>query len=57
VSVSGIATNATCFGEADGSIAVTNSGERTWYQMLLTMWLLILDLLLEHVPNRYRKRW
>jgi hypothetical protein len=24
-SVSGIATNATCFGEADGSIAVTNS--------------------------------
>jgi hypothetical protein len=25
VSVSGIATNATCFGEADGSIAVTNS--------------------------------
>jgi hypothetical protein len=25
LSVSGIATNATCFGEADGSIAVTNS--------------------------------
>jgi hypothetical protein len=25
VSVSGIATNATVFGEADGSIAVTNS--------------------------------
>jgi type II secretory pathway pseudopilin PulG len=25
VSVSGIATNATCFGETDGSIAVTNS--------------------------------
>jgi hypothetical protein len=25
VSVSGIATNATCFGEADGSIAVTTT--------------------------------
>jgi hypothetical protein len=28
VSVSGIATNATCFGEADGSIAVTNNSQR-----------------------------
>jgi hypothetical protein len=51
VSVSGIATNATCFGEADGSIAVTNSqGATVVTQMLITMWLLR-DLLLEHIPT------
>jgi hypothetical protein len=50
VSVSGIATNATCFGEADGSIAVTNSqGATVVITMLITMWLLIRDLLLEHI--------
>jgi hypothetical protein len=58
VSVSGIATNATCFGEADGSIAVTNSqGATVVITMLITMWLLIRDLLLEHIPNRYRYWW
>jgi hypothetical protein len=49
VSVSGIATNATCFGEADGSIAVTNSEGSTVVITNANNDVVATDLLLEHI--------
>jgi thiamine biosynthesis lipoprotein ApbE len=50
VSVSGIATNATCFGEADGSIAVTNSQGATVVITNANNDVVANNLLLEHIP-------
>jgi hypothetical protein len=58
VSVSGIATNATCFGEADGSIAVTNSQGAT---VVITNAnndvVANTGLVAGTYPNRYRYWW